>query len=94
MITIYSVASNHIITHILQNDSYFSLWIRPLEFTESGVICIIFVVQRPTLAFKYIDSDDVVKTEPFDNSNPAFKFELIPVNLPNVQFVPDNTAHN
>ena len=82
------MASNHIITRILQDNSYFSLWIRPLEFTDSGVICIIFVIQHPTLAFMYSDSNNVVKTEPFDNSNPAFKFEIIPVNLPSIPCSP------
>ena len=71
----------------LQADSYFSIWIRPDGFSENNrLICVIFMVNQPRLAFRY-DSDNVVRTRLFNNSNVAFQFELIPVDQPAVEFV-------
>ena len=76
------------LSYVLQKNSYFSLWIRPDGFSENnGAICIIFVVNRPTLAFKYHDSGDVVKTKPYKNSHSAFEFVLTPENPPAVEFI-------
>ena len=75
---------------MLQDDSYFSIFTQCDGFTpRNHLLVIIFMVDDPAFAFRYEPTRNVVTTRRFNNSDPAFKFELIPqpVNPPDVEFV-------
>ena len=78
---------------ILQNKSYFIAQSQG-KHTPRGAVYMFYLQKDPSLAFRYVNKDKVVKLENYEkrepHTKPSFMFELVPAN--NVRFKDDNVC--
>ena len=74
---------------MLQRNSHFRVNIIGTS-PSGGALSIISLVENPSSAFKYDNSNNIVVVDTYQSSNNSFVFELLPLDRLSVCFVNDH----
>ena len=74
---------------MLQKNSNFFVNLQGTS-TRGGALCNIFLVEKPSSAFKYDNANNIVVVDAYQSGDNSFTFELLPINVFSVCFVNDH----